>query len=152
MQSQNSCWNHTWLTFRWASAGEEDAVRKLLLHAPLAVTSAKWGAPATKVNALLQAHLSRTSLSGDLAADQRSIITQATRLLQVEPYAMPCLTLSNALELKILICKAGAVLNNCTEGPCTQACSICWFCSIVGLRCAPALRLLNFSQQHQQLM
>ena len=116
-------------------------MRKLLLHAPLAVTSAKWGAPATKVNALLQAHLSRISLSGDLAADQRSIITQATRLLQVESSLMSCLALSNALNHKMLICKAGAVLKECTEEPCTQACSICWFCSFVGQKWAPALRL-----------
>jgi len=64
-----------------ARAGEEDAVRRLLAHAPLAVTDARWSEPRTKANALLQAHFSRQPLSGDLAADQRTVVLQATRLL-----------------------------------------------------------------------
>ena len=63
-------------------AGEEDAVRRILMHAQLAVESAKWTDPHTKTNALLQAHFSRSNVSADLAADQRVIIPQATRLLQ----------------------------------------------------------------------
>ncbi|CAL8467727.1 g7265 [Coccomyxa elongata] len=62
--------------------GDEDSVRKLLLHAPLAVEAPKWTDPHTKANALLQAHFSRTALAGDLAADQRTVVPQATRLLQ----------------------------------------------------------------------
>ncbi|KAK9842537.1 hypothetical protein WJX81_005041 [Elliptochloris bilobata] len=62
--------------------GEEDAVRRLLAHAPLAVADARWTEPRTKANALLQAHFSRQPLSGDLAADQRTVVLQATRLLQ----------------------------------------------------------------------
>jgi len=65
-----------------ARAGEDDAVRRLLAHAPLAVTDARWSEPRTKANALLQAHFSRQPLSGDLAADQRTVVLQATRLLQ----------------------------------------------------------------------
>ena len=65
-------------------AGEDEQVRKLLLHAPLAVDSPKWTDPHTKVNALLQSHFSRTTIpSGDLAADQRTVLQQTTRLLQV---------------------------------------------------------------------
>jgi hypothetical protein len=68
---------------QWCSAGDEDAVRKLLLHAPLAVEAPKWTDPHTKANALMQAHFSRTVLAGDLAADQRTVVQQSTRLLQV---------------------------------------------------------------------
>ncbi|CAK0763687.1 DExH-box ATP-dependent RNA helicase DExH12 [Coccomyxa viridis] len=63
--------------------GEDDQVRKLLLHAPLPVDAPKWTDPHTKVNALLQAHFSRANIpSGDLAADQRTVLQQTTRLLQ----------------------------------------------------------------------
>ena len=61
-------------------------MRRLLTHAPLAVTDARWSEPRTKANALLQAHFSRQALSGDLAADQRTVVLQATRLLQVPPW------------------------------------------------------------------
>ena len=63
-------------------------MRKLLLHAPLAVDAPKWTDPHTKVNALLQSHFSRASIpSGDLAADQRTVLQQTTRLLQVRSAA-----------------------------------------------------------------
>ena len=39
--------------------------------------------PHTKANALLQAHFSRAPVAGDLAADQRTVVLQAVRLLQV---------------------------------------------------------------------
>ena len=69
-------------------AGEDDQVRKLLLHAPLPIAEPKWTAPRTKVNALLQSHFSRASVpSGDLAADQRTVLQQSTRLLQVWQHA-----------------------------------------------------------------
>ena len=61
-------------------------MRRLLTHAPLAVTDARWTEPRTKANALLQAHFSRQPLSGDLAADQRTVVLQATRLLQAPPW------------------------------------------------------------------
>lgn len=64
-------------------------MRKLLLHAPLAVEAPKWTDPHTKANALLQAHFSRTALAGDLAADQKTVVQQATRLLQVPTTASP---------------------------------------------------------------
>ena len=64
-------------------------MRRLLTHAPLAVTDARWTEPRTKANALLQAHFSRQPLSGDLAADQRTVVLQATRLLQVQLLSSP---------------------------------------------------------------
>ena len=70
-------------------------MRKLLLHAPLPVDAPKWTDPHTKVNALLQAHFSRASIpSGDLAADQRTVLQQTTRLLQVRPAATSCCSLT----------------------------------------------------------
>lgn len=63
-------------------------MRKLLLHAPLPIAEPKWTAPRTKVNALLQSHFSRANVpSGDLAADQRTVLQQSTRLLQVWQHA-----------------------------------------------------------------
>jgi len=68
--------------------GDDEAVRRLLAHAPVAVDAAPApGDPHAKANALLQAHLSRASLpgggaSGELAADQRRVVRDAARLLQ----------------------------------------------------------------------
>lgn len=62
--------------------GEERTVEKLLAHAPLAVDKPKYTDPHTKVNALLQAHLSRTHLGADMAADARAAVAGAPRLLQ----------------------------------------------------------------------
>ncbi len=70
-------------------------MRKMLFHAPLPIAEPKWTAPRTKVNALLQSHFSRTNVpSGDLAADQRTVLQQSTRLLQVWRYApwLICMT------------------------------------------------------------
>lgn len=66
--------------------GEEDMVRKLMLHAPMSVEAPKWTDPHTKANALLQSHFSRRSLSDDLSADQRTVVGQSTRLLQACPH------------------------------------------------------------------
>ena len=64
-------------------------MRKLLMHAPLAVdASTRWTDPHTKANALLQAHFSRTPLQGDLAADQKAVVLQAVRLLQVRCHCL----------------------------------------------------------------
>ncbi|PSC69011.1 U5 small nuclear ribonucleo 200 kDa helicase-like [Micractinium conductrix] len=62
--------------------GEERVFQKLLQHAPLAVDRPKYTDPHTKVNALVQAHLSRTALNPDMGADARRVVGQATRLLQ----------------------------------------------------------------------
>jgi pre-mRNA-splicing helicase BRR2 len=62
--------------------GEEEAVRRLLAHAPLALESAKPSEPAAKAHALLQAHFSRRPVGGDLALDQRRVLLNASRLLQ----------------------------------------------------------------------
>ena len=60
-------------------------VRKLLAHAPLSHTPERlrYSDPHIKTYALLQAHLSRTHLTPDLAADLRTVLPLATRLLQV---------------------------------------------------------------------
>lgn len=60
-------------------------MRRLLAHAPLSHTPERlrYSDPHVKVYALLQAHLSRSPLAPDLAADLRSILPLATRLLQV---------------------------------------------------------------------
>lgn len=42
--------------------GEEEAIRKLLAHAPVAVDKPKYTDPHVKANALLQAHFSRTHI------------------------------------------------------------------------------------------
>jgi pre-mRNA-splicing helicase BRR2 len=68
--------------------GDDEAVRRLLAHAPVAVDSEPQpGDPHAKANALLQAHLSRAALpgggaSGELAADQRRVVRDSSRLLQ----------------------------------------------------------------------
>ncbi|CAD7700973.1 unnamed protein product, partial [Ostreobium quekettii] len=62
--------------------GEDDAVRKLLMHAPVAVDRPKYTDPHVKANALLQAHFSRTHVSADLALDQRGILVSAMGLIQ----------------------------------------------------------------------
>lgn len=53
--------------------GEEDAVKKILAHSPLTLDKPKYSDPHTKTNALLQAHLSRATLTGDLVLDQRQV-------------------------------------------------------------------------------
>ena len=58
-------------------------MRKLLMHAPVAVEAPRYTDPHTKSNALLQAHFSRQHLGGDLAEDQAQVVTSATRLLHV---------------------------------------------------------------------
>lgn len=63
--------------------GEEEAVRKLLAHAAVAVDgAARVTDPHVKANALLQAHFGRTALAGDLAGDQATVVVEAVRLLQ----------------------------------------------------------------------
>lgn len=63
--------------------GEEEAVRKLLAHAPVSIDkSARYTDPHTKANALLQAHFGRVAIAGDMTTDQRSILSDASRLLQ----------------------------------------------------------------------
>lgn len=61
--------------------GDEDAVRKLLVHAPIAVDTPRFHDPHVKANALLQAHFSRVAVQGDLAVDQRRVLLTAAKLL-----------------------------------------------------------------------
>ena len=49
---------------------------------PLRINNAKFTDPHTKVNVLLQAHFSRTPLTGDLRDDQKLVVETAARLLQ----------------------------------------------------------------------
>lgn len=62
--------------------GEDDIVKKLLNHAPISVDKPKYTDPHTKANALLQAHFSRVHVGGDMANDQKQVVTESTRLLQ----------------------------------------------------------------------
>jgi pre-mRNA-splicing helicase BRR2 len=62
--------------------GEEETVRRILTHAHLAVEDLRSNDPASKANALLQAHFSRRQVGGDLALDQRRVLLDASRLLQ----------------------------------------------------------------------
>ena len=82
--------------------GEEEAVRKLLMHAPVAVESPRYTDPHIKANALLQAHFSRVHLGGDLATDQAEVVSTANRLLQARPPS-PCCSLQ-AGRLSVSAC------------------------------------------------
>ncbi len=61
--------------------GEEEPLRKLILHSPLPITADNLLNPHVKANALLQAHFSRTQVAGDLAADSRTVVRESVRLL-----------------------------------------------------------------------
>jgi pre-mRNA-splicing helicase BRR2 len=62
--------------------GEEELVKKILMHTPLTLDKPKYSDPHTKANALLRGHFSRTPLQGDLVLDQRAVLLDAHRLLQ----------------------------------------------------------------------
>lgn len=57
-------------------------MRRLLIHAHMAVENGKWTDPHTKANALLQSYFSRNNLSADMQADQRTFLPLIMRLLQ----------------------------------------------------------------------
>jgi len=90
--------------------GEEDLVERLLKHVPLTLENAKFTDPHTKANALLQCHLSRRQVHGDLVGDQRQVVQQSLRLLQAtvdvissSGWLGPALA---AMELSQMICQA----------------------------------------------
>lgn len=63
--------------------GEEEAVAKMIRHAPLSpAEGSKFTDPHTKAFALLQTHFSRRPVAGDLALDQKHVLSTAQRLLQ----------------------------------------------------------------------
>ncbi|KAL3697093.1 hypothetical protein R1sor_011169 [Riccia sorocarpa] len=62
--------------------GEDEMVRKLINHQRFSVDKPKYSDPHVKANALLQAHFSRHTLSGNLALDQKDVLLDASRLLQ----------------------------------------------------------------------
>ena len=61
---------------------EDELLKRIANHLPLRINNAKFTDPHTKVNVLLQAHFSRTPLSGDLRDDQKTVLETAARLLQ----------------------------------------------------------------------
>ena len=61
--------------------GEEDAIRKVIAHAPVAVNNPEFTNPHTKANALIQTHLSRQALAGDMSSDKDTVIRIAKRLV-----------------------------------------------------------------------
>ncbi|ERN04114.1 hypothetical protein AMTR_s00077p00041320 [Amborella trichopoda] len=63
--------------------GKEEMIRKLINHQRFSVEKPQYTDPHLKANALLQAHFSRHTVVGNLAADQREVLLSANRLLQV---------------------------------------------------------------------
>ena len=62
--------------------GEEKALRQLAAHVPLSNDALKYTNPHTKAFLLLQAHLSRMPVAGDLAMDQKSVLREVLKLVQ----------------------------------------------------------------------
>lgn len=62
--------------------GEDELVRKLVMHQRFSMDKPKFTDPHVKANALLQAHFARHSVSGNLALDQRDVLIDASRLIQ----------------------------------------------------------------------
>lgn len=62
--------------------GEEELIRKLINHQRFSFENPKCSDPHVKANVLLQAHFSRHTVVGNLAADQREVLLSAHRLLQ----------------------------------------------------------------------
>ena len=61
---------------------EDELLKRVANHLPLRINNAKFTDPHTKVNVLLQAHFSRTPLTGDLRDDQKEVLETVARLLQ----------------------------------------------------------------------
>ena len=57
--------------------GEEKALRQLAAHVPLTNSTLKYNDPHTTAFLLLQAHLSRMPVAGDLAMDQKTVLRSA---------------------------------------------------------------------------
>ncbi|KAF0895374.1 hypothetical protein E2562_012405 [Oryza meyeriana var. granulata] len=87
--------------------GEEEFIEKLVRHQRFSIEKPKYGDPHVKANALLQAHFSRHTIVGNLAADQREILLSAHRLLQAMVDVISSngwLTLAlNAMELSQMV-------------------------------------------------
>ncbi|EYU30521.1 hypothetical protein MIMGU_mgv1a000041mg [Erythranthe guttata] len=62
--------------------GEEELIRRLILHQRFSFENPMFTDPSVKANALLQAHFSRQSIGGTLASDQQEVVINASRLLQ----------------------------------------------------------------------
>ncbi|MCL7022186.1 hypothetical protein MKW94_029915 [Papaver nudicaule] len=62
--------------------GEEELIRRLINHQRYSTENPKCTDPHVKANALLQAHLSRHTVAGNLESDQREILLSASSLLR----------------------------------------------------------------------
>lgn len=62
--------------------GEEESIRRLINHQRFPFENPKCTDPHVKANALLQAHFSRHTVVGNLAADQQEVLVSAHRLLR----------------------------------------------------------------------
>ncbi|XP_069155862.1 DExH-box ATP-dependent RNA helicase DExH12-like [Solanum lycopersicum] len=62
--------------------GEEESIKRLIHHLPFSIENPNYTDPHLKANALLQAHLCRRMVVGNLVFDQREVILSATRLVQ----------------------------------------------------------------------
>ena len=58
------------------------SVQKLLAHAPLALERPRYADAHTKVNALLQAHISRSHMNADFKHDAKEAVLTAPKLIQ----------------------------------------------------------------------
>jgi pre-mRNA-splicing helicase BRR2 len=61
---------------------EDHQIAQLAAHLPVKIEQPTWNDPHTKVNVLLQCHLSRRQLPLDLKADQAALLLDVPRLLQ----------------------------------------------------------------------
>ena len=61
--------------------GEEEFIERLVRHQRFSIEKPKYGDPHVQVNALLQAHFSRHTVVGNLAADQREILFSTHKML-----------------------------------------------------------------------
>ncbi|KAH0667230.1 hypothetical protein KY285_028436 [Solanum tuberosum] len=60
--------------------GEEESIKRLINHLPFSFENPKYTDPHVKANALLQAHLSRRMVVGNLAFDQRESSTEVSQM------------------------------------------------------------------------
>ncbi|KAJ6358701.1 hypothetical protein OIU76_000429 [Salix suchowensis] len=68
--------------------GEEEVLRRFINHQRFSFENPKYVDPHVKANVLLQAHFSRQFKGGNLALDQREVLFNASRLLQVMIYVI----------------------------------------------------------------
>lgn len=62
--------------------GEPSILSQLAGHLPVKISQTRFNDPHVKANVLLQSHFSRRSLASDIAADQRTVLESAHKLVQ----------------------------------------------------------------------